>query len=75
MNLMNYDKYEDVPHIQMYCDSLFFSVISMTGLGLTPMYPRTDLEYAIHSLMMLMGVSLYLNFFAFFAVTIYKNNR
>lgn len=56
-------------------DALFFAVISMTGLGLTPMYPRTDLEYAMHSFIMLLGVSLYVNFFAFFAVTIYKKNR
>jgi hypothetical protein len=75
MALLGYNRVEDKPKGQMYMDSLFFAVISMTGLGLTPMYPRTDLEYAMHSFIMLLGVSLYVNFFAFFAVTIYKKNK
>ena len=47
----------------------------MTGLGFAYIYPRTDLEYAMQSLIMLLGVSLYANFFGFFAVSIYNRNR
>ena len=42
----------------------------MAGLGFAYIYPRTDLEYAMQSLIMFLGVSLYANFFAFFAVSI-----
>ena len=71
-----YDQYEgQVMHIQKYIDSVFFVVSSMTGLGFAYIYPRTDLEYAMQSMIMLLGVSLYANFFAFFAVTIYNRNK
>ena len=47
----------------------------MTGLGFAYIYPRTDLEYAMQSMIMVLGVSTYANFFAFFAVTIYNRNK
>ena len=74
--LVQYDQYEgQVPQAQKYIDSAFFVVSSMTGLGFAYIYPRTTLEYAMQSLIMLLGVSLYANFFAFFAVTIYNRNK
>lgn len=80
MNLMKYfDKIDDleieVSSIQVYFDSLYFVVTSMTGLGVSPVYARTDLEYSMHTMIMILGVSIYANFFAFFVVTIYKRNR
>jgi Ion channel len=76
MKLVLYDVYEgSVPNIQKYIDSVFFVISSMTGLGFAYIYPRTDLEYGMQSLIMLLGVSLYANFFAFFAVTIYNRNK
>ena len=72
---MKYDAYSYVPNIQKYIDSVFFVVSSMTGLGFAFIYPRTDLEYAMQSLIMVLGVSLYANFFAFFTVTIYNRNK
>lgn len=47
----------------------------MTGLGFAYIYPRTDLEYGMQSFIMLFGVSLYANFFAFFTVSIYNRNK
>jgi hypothetical protein len=47
----------------------------MTGLGFAYIYPRTNLEYAMQSMIMICGVSLYANFFAFFTVTIYNRNK
>ncbi len=47
----------------------------MTGLGFAYIYPRTVLEYAMQSIIMVVGVSIYANFFAFFAVSIYNRNR
>jgi hypothetical protein len=47
----------------------------MTGLGFAYIYPRTDLEYAMQSMIMLLGVSVYANCFGFFAVTIYNRNK
>ena len=59
----------------MYVDSTFFVVTSMTGLGFGYIYPRTVLEYSMQALLMVTGVSIYANFFAFFAVSIYNRNR
>jgi hypothetical protein len=76
MKLVLYDAYEGhVPDFQKYIDSVLFVVSSMTGLGFGYIYPRTDLEYAMQSIIMLLGVSTYANFFAFFAVTIYNRNK
>ena len=72
--LVMYDQYE-VPDIQKYVDSVFFVVSSMTGLGFAYIYPRTNLEYGSQSLIIILGVSLYANFFAFFTVTIYNRNK
>ena len=47
----------------------------MTGLGFAYIYPRTNLEYLIQSIIMVVGVSTYANFFGFFAVSIYNRNR
>jgi hypothetical protein len=64
-----------VPNIQKYIDSVFFIISTMTGLGFAFIYPRTDFEYAMESVIMLIGVSVYANFFAFFIVSIYNRNR
>lgn len=71
-----YDQFEGrVLNIQKYTDAIFFVVSSMTGLGFAYIYPRTDLEYGMQSLIMVLGVSFYANFFAFFTVTIYNMNK
>ena len=76
MNQVGYDVYGDaVPMFQKYIDSTFFVVSSMTGLGFAYIYPRTNLEYMMQSMIMVLGVSLYANFFAFFAVSIYNRNK
>lgn len=75
MKLVAYDQYPNVPDVQKYIDAVVFVISSMTGLGFAMIYPRTDLEYAMQSLIMLLGVSLYANFFAFFAVSIYNRNK
>ena len=59
----------------MYADSIFFVVSSMTGLAFGYLIPRTNLEYGMQALIMLLGVSTYANFFGFFAVSIYNRNR
>ncbi len=47
----------------------------MTGLGFAYIYPRTNLEYFTQCAIMILGVSMYANFFAFFAVSIYNRNK
>lgn len=47
----------------------------MTGLGYGNIVPSTNLEWLVDSFIMIMGASLYANFFAAFAVEIYKNNK
>lgn len=59
----------------MYIDAVTFIIASMTSIGFFMIYPRTDLEYAMQSVIMLIGVSVYANFFAFFIVSIYDRNR
>lgn len=56
-------------------DSVFFVVSSMTGLGFAYIYPRTNFEYFMQSLIMVVGVSVYANFFGYFAVSIYNRNK
>ena len=65
----------EVSKLQKYVDSALFVVSSMTGLGFAYIYPRTNLEYIIQSLIMICGVSLYANFFAFFTIAIYNRNK
>lgn len=72
--LVEYNLYY-VPHIQKYVDSVFFTVSSMTGLGFGYIYPRTNLEYAMQSMLMVVGVSVYANAFGHFAVSIYNRNK
>ena len=46
----------------------------MTGLGYGNIIPRTNFEYISVLIIMIVGASIYANFFANFAVTIYNNN-
>lgn len=46
----------------------------MTGLGYGNIVPRTIVEYLTVLVIMIVGASIYANFFANFAVTIYNNN-
>eukprot|EP00347_Sterkiella_histriomuscorum_P000063 403377328 len=74
MKLVAYDQF-DTPEIQKYIDSVFFVISSMTGLGFAYIYPRTNLEYFMQSMIMVVGVSTYANLFGFFAVSIYNRNK
>jgi hypothetical protein len=47
----------------------------MTGLGYGNIVPVTSLEYFVDMFIMATGASIYANFFAHFAVTIYGRNR
>ncbi len=47
----------------------------MTGLGFCYINANTYLEYAMESLIVLVGVLLYLEFFAHFVVTLYDRNK
>lgn len=64
----------DAPLYQQYVDSTFFVVATMTGLGYGNIVPRTIVEYLTVLVIMIVGASIYANFFANFAVTIYNNN-
>lgn len=47
----------------------------MTGLGFSYIYPRTDLEYGMESIIIVVGVSIYIELFALFIVTLYNMNK
>ena len=47
----------------------------MTGLGFGYIYPRTILEYTMQTLIMIVGVSIFANFFALFVVSIYNRTK
>lgn len=59
----------------MYFDSLYFVVSTMTGLGYSYTFATTDLELAMESIIILVGVSLYVEYFALFVVTLYNMNK
>ena len=54
---------------------MYFVVTTMTGLGFSYTYPRTNLEYAMESIIIVVGVSIYIELFAHFVVTLYERNR
>ena len=66
---------QTAPLYQQYVDSTFFVVATMTGLGYGNIVPRTTVEYLTVLAIMIVGASIYANFFANFAVTIYNNNE
>jgi hypothetical protein len=57
-----------------YVDAVFFVVATMTGLGYGNIVPTTELEFFVDMFIMVVGASIYANFFAHFAVTIYNRN-
>lgn len=60
---------------EKYIEGLFFVVATMTGLGYGNIYPTSNLEWAVDSVIMATGASIYAKFFADFAVEIYMKNR
>lgn len=54
---------------------MYFVVTTMTGLGFSYPFPRTNLEYAMESIIIVVGVSIYVELFAHFVVTLYERNR
>jgi hypothetical protein len=60
----------------MYVDSLFYCVSTMTGMGYGNVVPLTNLENFAAIMIMILGSSLYVAFFADFAVEVYiRNNK
>ena len=47
----------------------------MTGLGFGFIFPRTELEIAMQTMIIIVGESIYANFFALFAVSIYNRSK
>ena len=72
--MANFTKYPDVGILQKYVESVFFVVATMTGLGYGNIVPSTNLEYLVDCFIMIIGASIYANFFANFALEIYKQN-
>ena len=64
-----------VTTMDKYIESLFFVVATMTGLGYGNIVPSTNAEWLTDCLIMITGASIYANFFANFAVEIYKQNK
>lgn len=65
----------DVGTFFKYIESLFFVVATMTGLGYGNIVPSTNPEWLVDCFIMITGASIYANFFANFAVEIYKQNK
>jgi hypothetical protein len=60
---------------EKYVEAVMFVVATMTGLGYGNLVPSTNLEWAVDMCIMITGVSVYINFFADFAVDIYMSKR
>ena len=65
----------EVTVFDKYIESLFFVVATMTGLGYGNIVPSTNAEWLVDCFIMITGASIYANFFAKFAVEIYKQNK
>ena len=74
--MANFTEYsvEEVGILQKYIESVFFVVATMTGLGYGNIVPSTNLEEFVDCFIMIIGASIYANFFANFALEIYKQN-
>ena len=72
--MASFNMYE-VTTFEKYIESLFFVVATMTGLGYGNIVPSTNAEWLVDCLIMITGASIYANFFANFAVEIYKQNK
>jgi len=66
--------YELATPFEVYFDSFFFVATTMSGIGFGNVLPFTNLEYAACMVIMVVGATIYANFFAHFAVTVYKRN-
>ena len=73
-SMASFNMYE-VTTFEKYIESLFFVVATMTGLGYGNIVPSTNAEWLVDCLIMITGASIYANFFANFAVEIYKQNK
>ena len=62
----------EVTTFDKYLESVFFVVATMTGLGYGNIVPSTNAEWLVDCFIMITGASIYANFFANFAVEIYK---
>lgn len=64
----------EVTSAEKYIDAVFYVVATMTGLGYGNIVPTTDLERFVDIFIMITGSSIYVGFFADFAVEIYNKN-
>ena len=64
----------NVTDFEIYIDSTFYVVATMTGLGYGNIVPTTSLEFFVDLFIMVTGASIYANFFANFAVAILNRN-
>jgi hypothetical protein len=64
----------EVTSTEKYIDAVFYVVATMTGLGYGNIVPTTDLERFVDIFIMITGSSIYVGFFADFAVEIYNKN-
>lgn len=62
----------NVTTYEKYIDSVFYVVATMTGLGYGNVVPSTNLEWFVDIFIMITGSSIYVGFFADFAVEIYN---
>ena len=74
--MANFTEYseEEVGAFEKYVEAVFFVVATMTGLGYGNIVPSTNLEQFVDCFIMIIGASIYANFFANFALEIYKQN-
>jgi hypothetical protein len=68
----NMDKASDT---EKYLDAVFYVVATMTGLGYGDVIPITSAERLVCICVMFTGATIFADFFARFAVSIYHNNQ
>jgi hypothetical protein len=70
-----YFDYPNVPHWQIYLDSMVYCISNMGGMGFGNIVPIANAEYLSACLVFTIGNSIYHNYFADFANDISINNK
>lgn len=65
----------DVPEWQKYLDSMVYVISNMSGMGFGNIVPITNGEWIVAIFIFMVGSSIYLNYFAQFAIQIQQKHQ
>lgn len=70
-----YFSYPNVPTWQIYEDAMVYAISNMSGMGFGNIVPLTNAEYFAACFIFTIGCSVYLKYYADFAVGVYSTNQ